>query len=105
MSAKGAPWQHPASAEQSQMYSPNRSSKFTVQEGLDNNWVFFPEPHFVNVDDDDEEDSSDEGHGHHDKSGNRRDSVGSDGEPRPGNLQRGDSWIGGWWGKVFKSKL
>ncbi|KAH8145504.1 uncharacterized protein LAJ45_10474 [Morchella importuna] len=79
MSAKGAPWQHPASAEPSQMYSqsPNRPSKFTLQEGLDNNWVFFPEPHFVNVDDDEEEDSSDEGHGHHDKSGNRRDSVNS----------------------------
>lgn len=38
----------------------------------------------------------------------RRDSVGSvdsEGQGRPGMQQRQDSWVGGWWGKIFKSKL
>lgn len=94
MSSKSSAWQHASAAPQ---YQP----EFAPQEGLDNNWVFFPEPHFVHIEDEEDDDQEKQTSG-------RRDSVGSvdsEGQGRPGMQQRQDSWVGGWWGKIFKSKL
>lgn len=94
MSSKSSAWQHASAV-------PQYQSQFAPQEGLDNNWVFFPEPHFVNIDDEEDGDQEQPTSGRRDSVG----SVGSEGAGRPGMQQRQDSWVGGWWGKIFKSKL
>lgn len=56
----------------------------------------------MNIDDEDEDEEDQQ------QASGRRDSVGSVGSEkarRPGMQQRQDSWVGGWWGKIFKSKL
>lgn len=56
----------------------------------------------MNIDEEEEdEDQQQQSTGRRDSVG----SVGSEGAGRPGMQQRQDSWVGGWWGKIFKSKL